>query len=159
MVLALCMSSIGATYLYAVLWIYLETLETQRLMTTVSFTGLTWCRFLFSILYCYVISNAIINRKLNCGQTVYSDVTLTLVIFNKTYSIWTFESVWIQTVIVDGQTSYPSEKTQNVLEIFVYNCSQQKRFFADVTLKSSMAHYRLMAFWLFCDICVFKTAS
>ena len=45
-------------------------------------------------------------------------------------------------------------KTQNVLEMIVYNLSQQKRFFADVTLKSSMAHYRLI-----CDIFVFKMAS
>ena len=35
-------------------------------------------------------------------------------------------------------------KTQNVSEIIVYNLSQQKRFFVDVTLKSSMAHYKLM---------------
>ena len=37
-------------------------------------------------------------------------------------------------------------KTQNVSEIIVYNLSQQKRFFVDVTLKSSMAHYSLMTF-------------
>ena len=54
-----------------------------------------------------------------------------------------------QTVIVDGQTSYQLEKTQNVSEIFVYNLSQHKRFFVDVMLKSSMAHYRLMAFGYF----------
>ena len=31
------------------------------------------------------------------------------------------------------------EKTQNVSEIIVYNLYQQKQFFVDVTLKSSMA--------------------
>ena len=41
------------------------------------------------------------------------------------------------------------KKTQNVSEIIVYNLSQQKRFFVDVTLKSSMAHYRLMTFGYF----------
>ena len=45
-------------------------------------------------------------------------------------------------------------KTQIVLEIIVHNLSQQKRFFVDVTLKSSMAHNRLI-----CDFFVFKTAS
>ena len=45
-------------------------------------------------------------------------------------------------MIVAGQTSYQSKKkkTQNVSEIIVYNLSQQKRFFVDVTLKFSMAH-------------------
>ena len=46
-------------------------------------------------------------------------------------------------MIDDGQTSYQSEKTQKVSEIIVYNPSQQKRFFVDVTLKSSIAHYKL----------------
>ena len=46
----------------------------------------------------------------------------------------------------DGQTSFQSENTQTVLEIIVYKLSQQKRFFVDVTLKSSMVHYRLMTF-------------
>ena len=40
-------------------------------------------------------------------------------------------------------------KTQNVSEIIVYNLSQQKRFFVDVTLKSSMAYYKLMTFGYF----------
>ena len=61
------------------------------------------------------------------------------------YSIRTFEFIWKQTAIVDGQTSDQSEK-HNVLEIIVYNLSQQKRFFVSVTLKSSMAHYRLKTF-------------
>ena len=38
------------------------------------------------------------------------------------------------------------EKTQNVSESIVYNLSQQKRFFVDVTVKSSIALYRLMTF-------------
>ena len=33
-----------------------------------------------------------------------------------------------------------------VFEIIVYNLSQQKRVFVDVTLNSSMAHYRLIMF-------------
>ena len=33
--------------------------------------------------------------------------------------------------------------------LYVYNLSQQKRFFVDVTLKPSMAHYRLMTFSYF----------
>ena len=37
-------------------------------------------------------------------------------------------------------------KTQNVSEIIVYDLSQQKRFFVDVSLKSSMTHYRLLTF-------------
>ena len=37
-----------------------------------------------------------------------------------------------------------NRKIQNVSEIIIYNFNQQKRFFADVTLKSSIAHYRLM---------------
>ena len=36
------------------------------------------------------------------------------------------------------------KKTQNVSEIIVYSLYQQKRFFVDVALKSSMAYYRLM---------------
>ena len=51
-------------------------------------------------------------------------------------------------MIIDGLTSNQSEKKQTVLEIIIYNLSQQKRFF-DVTLKSSMAYYRLMAFHYF----------
>ena len=38
-------------------FIYLETLKTQRFTSTVSFTGLSRCCFLFNILYCHVISN------------------------------------------------------------------------------------------------------
>ena len=45
--------------------------------------------------------------------------------------------------------SWSIEKTQNVSEIIAYNLSQQKRFFVDVTLKSSMAHYRSMTFVVF----------
>ena len=41
------------------------------------------------------------------------------------------------------------KNTQNVSEIIVYNLSKQKRFFVDVMLKSSMAHYRLMTFGYF----------
>ena len=73
--------------------VYLETLKTQRFKSTVSFTMLTRCCFLFNIL--------------SIG------------------------------------------KTQNVSEIIVYNPFQQKHFFVDVTLKSSMAHYRLMMFGYF----------
>ena len=40
-------------------------------------------------------------------------------------------------------------KTQNVSEIIVYNLYQQKRFYVDVTLNSSKAHYRLMTFGYF----------
>ena len=40
----------------------------------------------------------------------------------------------------------PIGKTGNVPEIIVYNLSLQKRFFVDVTLKSSVAHCRLMTF-------------
>ena len=40
-------------------------------------------------------------------------------------------------------------KTQNVSKIIVYNLYKQKRFFVDVTLKSSMAHYRLTTFGYF----------
>ena len=40
------------------------------------------------------------------------------------------------------------EKTQNVSEIIVFNLSQQKRFFVDVTQNSSMAHYRLICAFL-----------
>ena len=63
---------------------------------------------------------------------------------------------------VDGQTSYQPEKkkqnktkkqnkknTQNVSEIIVYNLYQRKRFFVDVTLKSSMTHLSLMTFGYF----------
>ena len=39
-------------------------------------------------------------------------------------------------------------KTQNVLEIIVYNLYQQKRFFVDVTLKSSMANDVIFATFL-----------
>ena len=38
------------------------------------------------------------------------------------------------------------KNTQNVSEIIAYNLLQHKRFFVDVTLKSSMAHYMLMTF-------------
>ena len=41
------------------------------------------------------------------------------------------------------------KKTQKVSEIIAYNRYQQKCFFVDVTLKSSMAHYRLMTFGYF----------
>ena len=41
------------------------------------------------------------------------------------------------------------KKTQHVSKIIVYNLYRQKRFFVDVTLKSSMAHYRLMTFGYF----------
>ena len=52
------------------------------------------------------------------------------------------------------------EKTQNVSEIIVYNLSQQKRFFVDVTLKLSMAPaWQANGVRLFCDIFVFKAAS
>ena len=37
--------------------IYLETSKTQRFTSTVFFSGLTTCCFLFNILYCHVISN------------------------------------------------------------------------------------------------------
>ena len=33
--------------------LYLDTLKTQRFTSAVSFTGLTWCCFLFNILYCH----------------------------------------------------------------------------------------------------------
>ena len=49
---------------------------------------------------------------------------------------------WWQNVLSIG-------KTQNVSAIIVYNLYQQKRFFVDVTLKSSMAHYRLMTLGYF----------
>ena len=53
-------------------------------------------------------------------------------------------------MIVDGQTSYQSEKKiQNISEIIVYILSQQKRFFVDVCFKSSMVHFRLMTFGYF----------
>ena len=60
-----------------------------------------------------------------------------LVIFNKNaYSIRTFDSIWKQTVEVDSQMSYQSEKY--VSNIIVYKLFQQKRFFVDVRFKSSM---------------------
>ena len=53
------------------------------------------------------------------------------------------------------------QNVSNVSEVIVYNLSQQKRFFVDVTLKPSMAHGPLQVndVRLFCDIFVFKTAS
>ena len=39
------------------LHIYLETLKTPHFSSTVSFTGLTGCCFLFNIIYCHVIRN------------------------------------------------------------------------------------------------------
>ena len=36
-------------------------------------------------------------------------------------------------------------KTQNISEIIVYNLSQQKSVFVDVTLKSSMTYNRIMS--------------
>ena len=42
-----------------------------------------------------------------------------------------------------------NRKKKKVSEIIAYNLYQQKCFFVDVTLKSSMAHYRLMTFGYF----------
>ena len=78
----------------------------------------------------------------------------TFVIFNKTciasghLNQYENSDSWWPDVVSIG-------KTQNVSEIIVYNLYQQKRFFVDVTLKSSMVHYRLMTLGYFCDIFVF----
>ena len=69
---------------------------------------------------------------------------MTLVIFNKSCIASGHVNQYEQTVTVNGQTSYQSVK--HISELFVYNLSQQKRFFVNVTLISSMAHYRLMTF-------------
>ena len=62
---------------------------------------------------------------------------MTLVIVNKTcIAPGHLNSYAKQTVVENKMYS----------EIIVYNLSQQKRFFVDVTLKSSMAHYRLLTF-------------
>ena len=42
--------------------------------------------------------------------------------------------------------SYQSKKHKLCQKLLFYNLSRQKRFFVDVRLKSSMAHYRLMTF-------------
>ena len=89
---------------------------------------------LFPIQY-FILSHD--KEQLTAKQILLRPFVLTLVIFNKTC----IASIWIN-MKTNG-------KTQNVSEIVVYNLSQQKRFFVNVTLKFSMAHYRLIRFGYF----------
>ena len=48
--------------------------------------------------------------------------------------------------LINRKKKKKKKKKKTVQESIVYNLSQQKRFFVDVTLKSSMTHYRLTTF-------------